>query len=143
MPPEGGGEGPAWPPFPWLGCGASVGAACVTCSRNKRCSVTPQDRFEEKLQAEKYLRASGLDYTIVRPGGLSDEPASAVGNIIVRGEDTLFGLDDDPGRAISRDTVAEVCVEALIQPGASNRVVEVVASPTAPPLGAKDWFASL
>lgn len=99
--------------------------------------------LEEKLQAEKYLRASGLDYTIVRPGGLSDEPASAVGNIIVRGEDTLFGLDDDPGRAISRDTVAEVCVEALIQPGASNRVVEVVASPTAPPLGAKDWFASL
>ena len=38
-----GGEGLAWPPFPWLGCGASVGAACVACSRNKRCSVTPQD----------------------------------------------------------------------------------------------------
>jgi hypothetical protein len=32
--------------------------------------------LEEKLVAEKYLRASGLDYTIVRPGGLkSDAPA--------------------------------------------------------------------
>jgi hypothetical protein len=32
--------------------------------------------WEEKLKAEKHLRASGLDYTILRPGGLkSDAPA--------------------------------------------------------------------
>lgn len=30
--------------------------------------------LDEKLVAEKYLRASGLDYTIVRPGGLKAKP---------------------------------------------------------------------
>lgn len=30
-------------------------------------------------------------------------------------EDSLFGLDTDPGREISRDTVAAVMVEALAQ----------------------------
>ena len=30
----------------------------------------------EKTKAEEYLKASGLDYTIVRPGGLLDKPAS-------------------------------------------------------------------
>ena len=33
--------------------------------------------LEEKLVAEKYLRASGLDYTIVRPGGLKAEVAAS------------------------------------------------------------------
>jgi nucleoside-diphosphate-sugar epimerase len=30
--------------------------------------------LDEKIVAEKYLRASGLDYTIVRPGGLKAKP---------------------------------------------------------------------
>lgn len=55
--------------------------------------------------AEQYLRTSGLRYTIVRPGGLSDGPADDVGRLIVAHEDTLLGRDDDPGRVISRDTV--------------------------------------
>jgi len=55
--------------------------------------------------AEQYLRSSGLRYTIVRPGGLSDKQAAEVGRLIVSREDSLFGLDTDPGRAISRDTV--------------------------------------
>lgn len=99
--------------------------------------------LEKKLVAEKYLRASGLDYTIVRPGGLSNEPESAVGNLIISGEDTLFALETDPGRAISRDTVAAVVVAALTDPAASNRVVEVVASPSAPAVPRDQWFAGL
>merc|ERR1719188_1704881 len=31
--------------------------------------------LDEKLVAEKYLAQSGLDYTILRPGGLKDKPA--------------------------------------------------------------------
>eukprot|EP00958_Prasinococcus_capsulatus_P017496 scaffold1973_cov399-Prasinococcus_capsulatus_cf.AAC.27 len=50
----------------------------------------------EKHEAELYLRDSGLDYTIVRPGGLTNDPLEGY-NIIVSGEDTLFGLDGDPG----------------------------------------------
>ena len=97
--------------------------------------------LDEKLAAELNLRASGLDYVVVRPGGLSNEPEAAVGNLIVRGEDTTFGLETDPGREISRDTVAAVCVEALFSDKASKRVVEIVASPTAPALPPAEWFA--
>ena len=97
--------------------------------------------LDEKLAAELNLRASGLDYVIVRPGGLSNEAPEAVGNLIVRGEDTTFGLETDPGREISRDTVAAVCVEALFQDAAAKRVVEVVSSPSAPVLPVDKWFA--
>ena len=81
--------------------------------------------LDEKLAAELNLRASGLDYVIVRPGGLSNEPPETVGELIVRGEDTTFGLESDPGREISRDTVAAVCVEALFDDKAAKRVVEM------------------
>lgn len=37
-----------------------------------------------KLQAEKYMRKSGIDYTIIRPGGLKNEPPS--GNIVLAKE---------------------------------------------------------
>lgn len=96
--------------------------------------------LDHKLAAERYLRASGLRYTIVRPGGLRSEPASEVGQLIVSKEDSLFGLDSDPGRAISRDTVAEVLVAALQQPAAANMVLEIVSSPSAPQLPKEKWF---
>ena len=57
------------------------------------------------LQAEKYLRASSLRWTIVRPGGLSSDPPSKVGNVITGKEDTFLGLDGDPGREVSRTSV--------------------------------------
>ena len=68
--------------------------------------------------AEKYLRASGLDYTIVRPGGLKAKPPT--GGLIVSGENTL-----DSGE-ISRDLVADVCVAALTDGKASNKVLEII-----------------
>lgn len=37
-----------------------------------------------KLQAEQYIRRSGINYTIIRPGGLRDEPSS--GNIVMEPE---------------------------------------------------------
>lgn len=37
-----------------------------------------------KLQAEKYIRKSGIDYTIIRPGGLKNDPPS--GNILLSKE---------------------------------------------------------
>ncbi|GIL89556.1 hypothetical protein Vretimale_1887 [Volvox reticuliferus] len=94
-----------------------------------------------KLKAEKYLRSSGLNYTIIRPGGLSNEPESVVGNLIVAPEDSLFALDRDPGRVISRDTVAAVAVQAILKLEASrDKVLEVVASPTASQIAPELWF---
>lgn len=42
-----------------------------------------------KLQAEQHIRKSGINYTIVRPGGLRNDPPS--GNIVMEPEVmTLF-----------------------------------------------------
>lgn len=60
------------------------------------------------VQSEKYLRGSGLDYTIVRPGGLKADPQSAVGNLILQNEDTLRAKKEDGGTAISRETVSSL-----------------------------------
>lgn len=37
-----------------------------------------------KLQAEKHIRKSGINYTIVRPGGLKNDPPN--GNIVMEPE---------------------------------------------------------
>jgi len=76
--------------------------------------------LEEKLVAEKHLRASGVDWTIVRPGGLKADPPS--GALFVSRENTLNSGE------ISRDLVAEVSVAALFDTKASNKVVEIVES---------------
>lgn len=45
-----------------------------------------------KLQAEQYIRKSGINYTIIRPGGLRNEPP--VGNLVMEAEVIpLFMLD--------------------------------------------------
>jgi uncharacterized protein YbjT (DUF2867 family) len=78
--------------------------------------------LDQKLVAEKHLRSSGLDYTILRPGGYTDggfKPAMA-GNLVFAGENT-FNMGE-----ISRDEFANVCVDALFNPGFNNKVVEVV-----------------
>lgn len=74
--------------------------------------------LDEKLVAENYLKSSGLDYTIVRPGGLKAKPPS--GGLIISGEDTLNSGE------ISRDLVADVCVASLTDGKASNKVLEII-----------------
>ncbi|CAM0910597.1 unnamed protein product [Alopecurus aequalis] len=89
-----------------------------------------------KLQAEKYIRGSGINYTIVRPGGLTEQPPT--GNIVIEPEDTLYE------GSISRDQVAEVAVEALLCPEESSyKVVEIVTRADAPNRPLKDMFASI
>lgn len=77
-----------------------------------------------KKQAEAYLQQSGLTYTIVRPGGLKNDDNTDA--IVMQGADTLFE------GSIPRTKVAQVCVEALFQSQAQNKVVEIVARPEAP-----------
>ena len=77
-----------------------------------------------KKQAEDYLRQSGLTYTIVRPGGLKNEDNSDA--IVASGADTLTE------GSIPRTKVAQVCVEALLQPEAKNKIIEIIAKPDAP-----------
>jgi uncharacterized protein YbjT (DUF2867 family) len=81
--------------------------------------------LDEKLQAEKYLRASGLDYTIVRPGGLQSE--APTGALSINAEDTLNSGE------ISRDLVADVCVASLSDAKASKKVLEIYEDTGSPP----------
>ena len=76
-----------------------------------------------KKQAEGYIQQSGIPYTIVRPGGLKEEDNSD--NIVMSGADTLFD------GSIPRQKVAQICVEAITQPQAKSKIVEVVATPDA------------
>ncbi|KAL5187824.1 hypothetical protein HKD37_05G013431 [Glycine soja] len=88
-----------------------------------------------KLQAEKYIRKSGINYTIIRPGGLRNDPPT--GNVVMEPEDTLYE------GSISRDLVAEVAVEALAYPEAFYKVVEIVSRPDAPKRPYHDLFGSI
>ncbi|TXG47885.1 hypothetical protein EZV62_027179 [Acer yangbiense] len=88
-----------------------------------------------KLQAEQYIRKSGINYTIVRPGGLRNEPPT--GNVVMEPEDTLYE------GSISRDQVAEVAVEALIHSESYYKVVEIVSRPDAPKRSYEDLFGSI
>ncbi|KAK4271820.1 hypothetical protein QN277_020454 [Acacia crassicarpa] len=88
-----------------------------------------------KLQAEQYIRKSGINYTIIRPGGLRNEPPS--GNVVMEPEDTLYQ------GTISRDQVAEVAIEALACPEASYKVVEIISQPDAPKRSYQDLFGSV
>jgi len=96
-----------------------------------------------KLGAERALRSSGLDWVIVRPGGLADGPPSEVGAPILRGEDALLGLPGDPGRAVSRATVADLLASAVAVPAAGGRVLELVASKQAEAVAMDDLVAGL
>ena len=81
--------------------------------------------LDEKLIAEKYLRASGLDFTIVRPGGLKAKPPT--GALKVSKEDTLNSGE------ISRDLVADVTVAALSDATVSKKVLEIIEDEGVPP----------
>ena len=84
-------------------------------------------------EAENALRASGLDFTIVRPGGLKATPPT--GELIVSKEDTLNAGE------VSRDLVADVCVAALFDAKSANKVIEIIEGEGSPKLPESKWFA--
>jgi uncharacterized protein YbjT (DUF2867 family) len=77
-----------------------------------------------KKWAEEYIQRSGLNYTIVRPGGLKNEDNDH--QILMSRADTLFD------GSIPRAKVAQVCVAAAQDSKARNKILEVVAKPDLP-----------
>jgi len=88
-----------------------------------------------KKQAEEYIQKSGLTYTIVRPGGLKNEDNPYP--VLMSSADTLSD------GSIPRTKVAQVCVEALFQPAARNKIVEIVAKPEIPERSFEELFAAV
>eukprot|EP00980_Cylindrotheca_fusiformis_P019734 scaffold6898_cov123-Cylindrotheca_fusiformis.AAC.11 len=63
-----------------------------------------------KRKAERYLVESGLDYTILHPGGLVDTPGG-VQDLVLDVDDNLFFKHRRT--CISREDVADLCVTSL------------------------------
>ena len=80
-----------------------------------------------KRSAERYLVNSGLDYTIIHPGGLVDTPAG-VEEYVLDVNDVLL---NNTKRSISREDVANLCVAAisLYQPGQTKIALDCITRP--------------
>ncbi|PHJ25356.1 nad-dependent epimerase dehydratase [Cystoisospora suis] len=74
-----------------------------------------------KRRSERYLVRSGLTYTIVHPGGLSDEPGGR--GLVVGVNDVIKSM---PCKSISREDVARVLVHSLIDPSYLNQSFDVL-----------------
>ncbi|TDQ36416.1 SDR family oxidoreductase [Aureibacillus halotolerans] len=73
---------------------------------------------EAKHDADEALVDSGLDYTIVRPGALSFDPAKGT----IRADKRLV----DRSGAVSRQDVAKALVESLDTPLTANLIFEML-----------------
>ncbi|WP_414548642.1 SDR family oxidoreductase [Anabaena sp. CCY 0017] len=71
----------------------------------------------EKDKAEQHLIASGLTYTIIRPGGLKSEPAT--GNGILTEDPRIIGT-------IHRPDVAQLVCKCLNSQGSHNKTLSAV-----------------
>ncbi|MBD2663468.1 hypothetical protein B6N60_03360 [Richelia sinica FACHB-800] len=69
-----------------------------------------------KLQGEESLRNSGIPYTIIRPCALTETAG---------GKELIFEQGDNIKGKISRDDVAEICIQVLKQSQACNLTLEV------------------
>ncbi|PNW81287.1 hypothetical protein CHLRE_07g349700v5 [Chlamydomonas reinhardtii] len=97
-----------------------------------------------KKRAEEELQRSGLTYTIVRPGGLKSKlgDGESAGNVVMAAPGT-YGFPPRKSGSILRTQVAEVCVAALTEPAAANKVVEVIAEKDAPAKAWADLFSAV
>jgi uncharacterized protein YbjT (DUF2867 family) len=78
--------------------------SAIGANHPERWSGEMKPYYEAKADADKFVAESGLDYTIVRPGRLTDDPGTG-----------KVDLGDGPGGtgSVTRDDVALVLAEAL------------------------------
>lgn len=86
---------------------------------------------------ERWLAASGLEWTVVRPGGLKETEEG------IEAEGIRFsGPDQQESDSIPRRLVARVCLDAVESPAAIGRIIEITSSPQQPAVGLGEWLAS-
>jgi uncharacterized protein YbjT (DUF2867 family) len=79
--------------------------------------------YEAKADADRELAASGLDYTIVRPGGLTDDPGTGLIEAAVELPVERYGQ-------ISRDDVAATLLACLDEPNTIRKAFDEVSGGT-------------
>jgi uncharacterized protein YbjT (DUF2867 family) len=75
--------------------------------------------YEAKAEADRRLEESGLDYTIVRPGGLTDDPGTG-----------LVTVGSNLAGDISRADVAAVLLAVVETPSTIGKTFELVSGDT-------------
>ena len=89
-----------------------------------------------KRMGERALERSGLNWTVVRPGGLSEREFGLEHESI-----RLTGADQQDRNSIPRRLVAQFCVEALETPGSFGRLLEITSDENAPRVALADALA--
>lgn len=80
-----------------------------------------------KRVGERSLESSGLDWTVIRPGGLSERETD-----LAREGIRWSGPNQQESRSIPRRLVARCCVDALFTPASIGQILEVTSSPDLP-----------
>jgi len=92
----------------------SLGCGEMRASMSERALAAFGDALLAKTRAEEHLRATDLPWTIVRPGGLLDGPASGRGVLVEH---------PDVHGSIQREDVAALVVAVADDPGARGRTL--------------------
>jgi uncharacterized protein YbjT (DUF2867 family) len=88
--------------------------------------------LDAKQQGEQAIMASGLPYTIIRPGRLIDGPFTSYDlNTLLKAstdgkQGVVLGTGDQLNGQTSRIDVAAACVECLSSPNTVNKTFEIV-----------------
>lgn len=95
--------------------------SAIGVNRPERWSDQMRPYLEAKAEADAEVADSGLDFTIVRPGGLTDEPGT-----------NLVAAAPDLGRygQISRDDVAATLVACLDEPSTIGKAFDLLEGET-------------
>ena len=88
-----------------------------------------------KRVGERCLERSGLDWTVIRPGGLSEEDSRSTTEGVL-----VTDADQQQSNSIPRRLVAQVCLDALEQPRACGRILEITSSPAQPKQSLGQWL---
>ena len=86
---------------------------------------SPLEFFRIKYHTENYLRASGLNFTILRPAAYMELWVQLIGQPIrEQGKTTIFGRGNNPINFVSVEDVASLVSVALEDARAHNVVIE-------------------
>ena len=81
--------------------------------------------FKAKRAVERYLEASGLNYTILRPAGLASNLLSLAERFRETGLYLLIGDRKNRTSIVSTDDLAKIVVDSVTVAGACNQILSV------------------
>jgi uncharacterized protein YbjT (DUF2867 family) len=95
--------------------------SAIGADKPSRWSEQMRPYYEAKAGADEALMASGLDYTVVRPGSLTDDPGTG----LVAVAPTL-----NRGGRVARDDVAAVLLASIDEPNTVRKAFDLLGGDT-------------